>query len=132
MTDEPRFLTVSEVTEIHDREIETAGGLAGTRDMKTLESAVAAPQASFGGEYVMDIFETAATYVNSIAMNHSFVDGNKRTALASALTFLFMNGYEVTESYNEELADRTLDLVTRRISKAQFTEHLRSRSAEIE
>jgi death-on-curing protein len=91
MTDEPRFLTVSEVTEIHDREIETAGGLAGTRDMKTLESAVAAPQASFGGEYVMDIFEMAATYVNSIAMNHSFVDGNKRTALASALTFLFMS-----------------------------------------
>jgi death-on-curing protein len=57
----------------------------------------------------MDIFEMAATYLNSIAINHPFMDGNKRTALASSLTFLFMNGYEIEESYDEELADKTLD-----------------------
>jgi death-on-curing protein len=74
----------------------------------------------------------AATYLNSIAINHPFLDGNKRTALASSLTFLFMNGYEIEESYDEELADKTLDLVTRKISKSDLVKHLKARSKEIE
>jgi death-on-curing protein len=82
MTIEPRFLTISEVMEIHDQEIAAAGGLSGVRDLKALESALGAPQASFNSEFLMDIFEMAATYINSIALNHPFLDGNKRTALA--------------------------------------------------
>ena len=131
MTIEPRFLTISEVIEIHDQEIEAAGGLSGVRDLKALESAIGAPQASFNGQFLMDIFEMAATYLNSIAINHPFLDGNKRTALASSLTFLFMNGYEIDESYDEELADKTLLLVTREITKSDLTKHLKSRSKEI-
>jgi death-on-curing protein len=42
-------------------------------------------------------------------MRHPFVDGNKRTALASALTFLYLNGYSVEERYDEDLADLTID-----------------------
>ena len=131
MTIEPRFLTIPEVIEIHDQEIATAGGLSGVRDLNALESAVGAPQASFNGQFLMDIFEMAATYLNSIAINHPFLDGNKRTALASSLTFLFMNGYEIEESYDEELADKTLDLVTRKITKSDLAKHLKARSKEI-
>ena len=120
MNIEPRFLTVSEVINIHDQEIASAGGLTGVRDLAVLESALGAPQASFSGQFLMDIFEMAATYLNSIAINHPFLDGNKRTALASPCTFLFMNGYEIEETYDEELADKTLDLVTRKITKSDF------------
>ena len=131
MTIEPRFLTVSEVIEIHDQEITIAGGLSDVRDLKALESAIGAPHASFSGQFLMDIFEMAATYLNSIAINHPFLDGNKRTALASSLTFLFMNGHEIEESYDEELADKTLDLVTRKITKSDLAKHLKARSKEI-
>jgi death on curing protein len=75
----------------------------------------------------MDIFEMAATYLNSIALNHPFFDGNKRTALASSLTFLFMNGYEIDEMYNEELADKTLDLVNGKLSKSGLSAFLKTR-----
>ena len=132
MTVEPRFLTVSEVIEIHDQEIATAGGLSGVRDLNALDSALGALQASFGGKFLLDIFEMAATYLNSIAKNHPFLDGNKRTALASSLTFLFMNGYEIDEFYDEELADKTLELVTRKITKSDLAKYLKSRSKEIQ
>jgi death on curing protein len=126
-----QFLTISEVIEIHDQELAVAGGLSGIRDLKALESAIGAPQASFDGRLLMDVFETAATYLNSIAMNHPFLDGNKRTALAVALTFLFINGFEVDEQYDLELADLTLDLIARKISKSDAARHLKSRSREI-
>jgi death-on-curing protein len=131
MTIDPRFLTVSEVMEIHGQEIATAGGLSGVRDPKSLESAVGAPKASFNGEFLMDIFEMAATYLNSIALSHPFLDGNKRTALATCLTFLFINGFEIDEQYDLELADKTLELVARKITKSDFAQHLKFRSKEI-
>ncbi|MGE5671927.1 MAG: type II toxin-antitoxin system death-on-curing family toxin [Fibrobacterota bacterium] len=132
MNREPRFLSISEVIEIHENEIKEAGGLSGIRDRNNLESAVAAPQASFENEFLMDIFEMAATYLNSIAMNHPFFDGNKRTALASALTFLFINGYEIDEIYDEELADKTLDLINRLISKSDMSNLFSTRCKAIE
>jgi death-on-curing protein len=132
MNQDIRFLTVSEVIRIHDNELEAAGGLSGVRDLAALESAVDAPQATYDGNFLMDIFDMAATYVNSLAGNHPFLDGNKRAALASALTFLFINGYEINESSSEELADKTLDLVTRKISKSDFAQHLKERSMLIQ
>ena len=128
---EPRFLTISEVIEIHDSEIQAAGGAEGIRDVPGLESAIGAPQASFGGMHLMDLFDMAATYVNSIAFNHPFVDGNKRTALASALTFLYINGFEVEEEYDEELADKVLALLAKTISKQDFAKHFEAHSKSI-
>jgi death-on-curing protein len=87
-----------------------------------------APKASFGGEYLHDLFGMAASYVTCLTMRHPFVDGNKRSALATALTFLHLNGYNVEESYDEELADLVLDFVTKKISKEGVAEHLRSKS----
>ena len=131
MKNQPIFLTVSQVIEIHNLEIISAGGASGIRDMYGLESAVGAPKATFGGVHLMPLFEMAATYINSIAFNHPFVDGNKRTALASALTFLYLNGFEIVENYDEELADKTLDLLAKKVSKDDFTEHLKYMSKSI-
>ena len=63
-------------------------------DMGLLESALAMPQASFGGTFLhADHYEMAAAYLFHIVCNHPFVDGNKRTGMVAAVTFLDMNGY---------------------------------------
>ena len=63
------------------------------RDIRLLESAIAAPQASYGGEaLISDAVEIAAAYLFYLCRNHPFADGNKRTALAACLVFLDANG----------------------------------------
>jgi death on curing protein len=85
---EPEFLTVDDVLLIHDEQLEAYGGIQGIRDNGLLESAAMMPQASFGGEYLhQNLFEMAAAYAFHIAENQPFLDGNKRTALVSALVF---------------------------------------------
>lgn len=87
-----RHLTVEAVLAIHDEVLKAHGGSAGLRDAALLESAVAAPQASFAGEPLLkDDLEAAAAYLFYLCRNHAFVDGNKRTALAACLVFLESN-----------------------------------------
>lgn len=98
MTEEPAFLTVDEIIEIHRDQIQLYGGETGTRDRGLLESAVAMPQQSFGGQYLhRDLFEMAAAYAFHLAESQAFVDGNKRTGLAAAYLFLGLNGYRLVE-----------------------------------
>jgi death-on-curing protein len=131
MSGTPRFLKLEEVVEFHAEEIRCSGGSAEIRDFKALESAVGAPKVSWGGKLLMDIFAMAATYAASIAFNHPFVDGNKMTAAAAALTFLYLNGYDIEESYDEELADKILDLVVKKISKDDIAAYFRKSGREI-
>lgn len=99
----PRFLSVQEILELHERLVERFGGSHGLRDLGMLESAVAMPQAGFGEAYLHeDIFEMAAAYLFHIVMNHPFVDGNKRTGAHAALVFLADNGLAVTLSQDEK------------------------------
>ena len=99
----PRFLSVQEIFELHERLVERFGGSHGLRDLGMLESAVAMPQAGFGEAYLHeDIFEMAAAYLFHIVMNHPFIDGNKRTGTHAALVFLADNGYAVTLSQDEK------------------------------
>lgn len=87
-----RHLTAEAVIRIHDRVLRAHGGSPGTRDPALLESAVAAPQASFAGKpLIKDAVEIAAAYLFYLCRNHPFVDGNKRTALAACLVFLEAN-----------------------------------------
>ena len=89
----PKFISISEVQEIHTDQISSFGGSPGIRDEGLLESALAQPQATFGGEFLHStIPEQAATYLYHLAMNHPFIDGNKRTAFAVMDTFLRLNG----------------------------------------
>ncbi|MFK5921982.1 MAG: Fic family protein [Verrucomicrobiota bacterium] len=88
----PKHLSVAAVKQIHSRVIHAHGGDDGLRDEGLLESAIAAPQATFAGEDIMaDHIEIAAAYLFYLCNNHPFVDGNKRTALAACLVFLVSN-----------------------------------------
>lgn len=88
-----RFLSAGEVLALHSVVIEESGGSHGVRDMPLLESALGAPQQTFGGESLHpDVFARAAALLRSIALNHPFVDGNKRTAFMATFVFLQLNG----------------------------------------
>lgn len=118
-------LNVSIVEEVHLAAIKNFGGSLGIRDHHLLESAVSAPQASFGGQspYV-DLIEIAAAYLFYLCKNHPFIDGNKRTALASCLLFMELNGIEPYEDgpHWEKL---TLDIASSKILRNEVTEVLR-------
>ncbi|MDR3110096.1 MAG: type II toxin-antitoxin system death-on-curing family toxin [Planctomycetaceae bacterium] len=88
-----RFPTKDDILEIHSNQIEKYGGSTGIRDMGLLESALAMPQAMFGGQYLhSSTYEMAAAYLFHIVSNHPFLDGNKRTGTLAALFFLNLNG----------------------------------------
>jgi len=88
------WLERRDVETFHALQISEFGGLAGTRDVGALESALGRPlNLSACGE--PSLFELAASYAFGIARNHPFVDGNKRTALVSSFTFLTLNGWDV-------------------------------------
>ena len=93
---EPVFLGLDEVIEIHNDQIKRYGGNPGIRDIELLKSAIAAPAAWFGGDYLhTDIYEMAASYLYHIVRNHPFIDGNKRTGAVTSVVFLLMNGIEI-------------------------------------
>ena len=125
---EPFFVGVEDVLFIHRREIDQAGGDPGLRDRSALEAAVLAPQATHAGEYLLDIFDMAAAYLLSIAVRHPFIDGNKRAAAATALTFLYLNGWDVEERHPEELADMVLALLRHELDREGVGDWFRERS----
>jgi death-on-curing protein len=89
--DEPKFVTLAEVLYLHDESLRRYGGSPGIREPGLVESALGSAQNTFwyghGG-----LFEIAAAYAFHIAESQAFVDGNKRTAAAAAVTFLRRNG----------------------------------------
>ncbi|GLC24606.1 type II toxin-antitoxin system death-on-curing family toxin [Roseisolibacter agri] len=97
-----RYLSLAEVLELHRLVVAQAGGAEGLRDLGGLESAVAQPRATFGGA---DLYPTlaakAAALGHALALNHAFVDGNKRVAHAALETFLVLNGHELVASVDE-------------------------------
>lgn len=116
--EEPLFLDVEDVLEIHTTQLEIYGGAAGLRDRGLLESAVAQPQASFGGEFAHGgPFEMAAAYLFHIVSNHPFVDGNKRTGTLAAVVFLDVNGISIGHP-SEALYELTMGVAEGRLPKA--------------
>jgi death-on-curing protein len=90
---EPVFLDLAQVLALHRFQVTRYGGDDGIRDHHLLESAIAQPQAAFGGKLLhCDLCEQAAAYLFHLCSNHPFVDGNKRVALHAALVFLELNG----------------------------------------
>ncbi len=97
-----KYLTPEQVLFIHARLIAETGGSHGIRDLGMLESAVARPRASFGGnDLYPDLFIKAAALMDSLIQNHPFVDGNKRTRITAAALFLGMNGRILRVSQDE-------------------------------
>ena len=127
---DPRFLTVQQVTTIHAHMIASYGGAQGIRDEGLLESAVSAPAATFGGEFLhSDIVEMAATYLHAICTNHAFVDGNKRTAAVAAMFFLRQNGVTF-EPLPEEYESLVLGVAEGRAGRAEVVDFLKLATAD--
>jgi death-on-curing protein len=118
-------LTLEIVREIHVEAIARFGGSDGVRDTALLESAIAAPQASFGGKSpYADLAEVATAYLYYLCKNHPFIDGNKRTALGACLVFLRLNGIEpAPDGPNWE--NLVLDVAEGKISREETTTRLR-------
>jgi death on curing protein len=112
------FLTLDEVLSLHAMQIRLFGGSSGLRDIGLLESAIGNVEATFGGELLHEtLFEMAAGYLYGICRNHPFVDGNKRAAVAAALTFLDMNRVEI-DAREDDFYDLVIGIAEGRVSKA--------------
>jgi len=92
------YITLDEALRIHEILIKAFGGAQGVRDMGLIESALLRPQTG----YYADLIEEAAALWESLAMNHGFVDGNKRVAYACLEMFLQLNGADISAT-NDEL-----------------------------
>ena len=122
----PDYLSVEDVLLLHADQIELYGGEHGVRNMGLLDSAVAQPQSSFGGQNLHEYpFEMAAAYLFHIVQNHPFLDGNKRAGTVAALVFLELNGIEI-EAPQGSLYDLTIAVATGNADKAQIAEFFRT------
>lgn len=115
------------VEAIHAEVLAAHGGSPGLRDRALLESAIAAPQATMMGEPLLtDPFEIAAAYFFYLCQNHPFIDGNKRTALATALVFLAENDLLSNEDLNADAWEQlTLAVAGGELDRVQITKILR-------
>ena len=113
------FLTLDDVLALHADQITHYGGSALVRDVGLLESALAMPAATIGGELLHpSLDEQAAAYLFYLVKNHPFVDGNKRTGLVAMLAFLGLNGRRL-EASDDELTDLVLRVADGRVTKAE-------------
>jgi len=127
MSSEPVFLSSAQVTSLHRLSLELHGGQDGVRDQAAFESAFLHPQTVwFYGQG--DLFDIAAAYAFHLAESQAFLDGNKRTGMAAALTFLRVNGKTVTR-HTEELHAAMISIAKREIGKPELATLLRDLSA---
>lgn len=121
------YLTFEQVLAIHD----VVAGQTGIRDAGVIQSAVGRPQATaFGEDAYPTVSEKAAALLQSLACNHGWVDGNKRTAWVATLTFLEINGHHLNAGFNQDEAEefmvavaegRHADVPKTAIELARFT-----------
>jgi death on curing protein len=130
------FLMLEDVLALHDELIERYGGVPGLRDAGLVESALAMPQAGFGGQYFHEFpHEMGAAYLFHLVRNHAFMDGNKRIALACAILFFKLNrvSYSISE---EEAAEITTAAASGQADNgavtAFFKQHLKIRTSQAE
>ena len=124
------FLTLDDVLVAHLDQIRRYGGDYALRDAGILESAIAQPQAAFGGQPLHAFpFEMAAAYLYHIVQNHPFVDGNKRTGAVAALLFLDLNGIEIDASKGS-LYDLTIAVATGRSGKPEAAQFFQAYATE--
>jgi len=125
------FLTIDDALAIHRLQLEKFGGQDGVRELSLLESALAMPPQSFGGDYVHeDLFAMAGAYLFYICKNHPFLDGNKRTAAAMAAVFLGMNGFFLVAEPSA-FTDLTLAIAESRARKQDASDFFRLYSRQI-
>src|SRR5690625_2987461 len=129
MTDfNPVFLSVDNVLFLHRNVLEKEDGLAGVRDIGLLEAAVSMPQQKFADQFLHeDLPAMAAAYLFHLAKNHAFLDGNKRTAALTALSFLAKNDCPNLPA-PKDLETATLAVATGEWSKDYFVVWMREQT----
>jgi death-on-curing protein len=126
------YLTPQQVLFIHARLIAATGGSHGIRAIGLLASVVARPQATFDdAELYPDVFSKAAALMESLILNHPFVDGNKRTGITAAGLFLQLNGWRLQTS-NEALESITLRVASEHLPFQDIADWLRQNSIAVE
>ncbi len=118
-----KWLPKGAVLAMHSRQLAEHGGGAGIRDEGLLESALQRPKSKFEYE-TPDIADLAAAYAYGIARNPPFIDGNKRSALVAARTFLLLNGFQITAS-KEDRASTFLALASGDLTEAELASWFR-------
>lgn len=126
---EPDFLTLDDLLALHADRVAQYGGTLGVRGAAGLSTALGVPSATFGGSFLHPTLpEMAAAYLFHVSQAHGFLDGNKRAALAAAIAFLALNGYEL-EAAPDDLYELCLGVAEGKASKAEasvfFAKHVR-------
>lgn len=126
------YLSVSQVRALHAQQLRRYGGGAGVRDRGARESALARPAATFGGEDLYpDIADKAAALMHSLALNHPFVNGNKRVAAFAAIVFAESNGHEFLAT-PDELVETTLAVAEGKMAVEALAIWFRQRLRSVE
>ncbi|MBD2203871.1 type II toxin-antitoxin system death-on-curing family toxin [Calothrix sp. FACHB-1219] len=126
-----RYLTLTEVLELYDRIIQQSGGSAGIANLGSLESALAQPTMTFGGEELYPtIIEKASALGFSLIKNHPFIDGNKRIGHAAMEVFLILNGFEIKATVDEQ-EQVILQVASGELRRDEFTQWLRQHIAPL-
>jgi death on curing protein len=113
-------LTREDIVEIHDRVIVLYGGIKGILNEGTIEYAIASASKK------QDVVDQAAVILEIVAKRHPFLDGNKRTAFASAAVLLRLDGYE-TIATDDEIISFMLDSAAGRLTRSQVVTWLKDR-----
>ncbi|MHB8900115.1 MAG: type II toxin-antitoxin system death-on-curing family toxin [Thermoguttaceae bacterium] len=128
---EPTFLTLDEVLAIHGDQIARYGGSDGVRDWGLLQSAIAMPAATFGGQFLHgDLCEMAAACLFHIVQNHPFLDGNKRVGAVAAYVFLALNDLRLTAD-NNRYGDLVLAVARGEMPKSAVAEFFRANTIAV-
>lgn len=126
---EPEFLSPAIIEQLHADSLALFGGSAGVRDRGLVESALASARNTYlyGGG---DMFEIAASYAFHIAQAQAYLDGNKRTAVAAALTFL--RGNDVKLRIDELLIyEAMIAIAEKRMTKADLAAIFRKHASDV-
>jgi death-on-curing protein len=121
----PDFLSLDEVLAIYREQLDLFGGTDGLRDPDALDSAVAAARNIFAYYAGCDIYDMAAAYAYSISEGQPFLDGNKRTGLNAALTFLDMNGAKLPRDEHGQLYHAMMKVAQGRLTRAGLADVFR-------
>lgn len=126
------FLTTEEVLELHAFAIARDGTHSGLLDLNLLESAVATPRQTIGGEPSHPTLEAvAAAYWFHLSENHPFVDGNKRAAVLACVRFLELNGLDLDFS-TDDYVRLGLAVASGKMGKADLTNAVEAHSIRLE
>jgi len=126
------MITRELIDELHELSLKAYGGGSGTRDESMLESAIARPFQTFGGEPLYPtVYEKAAAIAQSIIINHPYIDGNKRTGLLAMIAMLEVYGFELTAESNETY-EMTIKISTGHIELNEISDWIEHNSKLIE